>query len=169
MTGILTLNPDVHGVSAGHIATVFSSSYLNHYLPVTMLSFMGEYSLFKSDPALYHFTNLILHVVNALLLFGLIFALFGNYFVAFLTALLFAVHPLQVESVAWIAERKGVLSATFYFISLLFYVRLKKMAIARIGQHVHAFVRSIPFVKKHGCKPAVCPSPDGLFDGPQDR
>ncbi|MGB7568039.1 MAG: tetratricopeptide repeat protein [Chitinivibrionales bacterium] len=122
----IELNPDVHGVSAGHIATVFSSSYLNHYLPVTMLSFMGEYSLFKSDPALYHFTNVILHIVNALLLFGLIYALFGNYFVAFLTALLFAVHPLQVESVAWIAERKGVLSATFYFISLFSYVRFRK-------------------------------------------
>ncbi len=122
----IKLNPDVHGVSVGHIATVFTSTYLNHYLPITMLSFMGEYSLLKSDPALYHFTNLILHVVNALLLFGLIYALFGNYFVAFLTAVLFAVHPLQVESVAWIAERKGVLSATFYFISLLSYVHFRK-------------------------------------------
>jgi protein O-mannosyl-transferase len=122
----ITLNPDVHGVNARHVAKVFSSTYLNHYLPVTMLSFMGEYSLFKADPAVYHFTNLLLHIVNALLLFGLIFALSGDYSVSLLTALLFAIHPLQVESVAWIAERKGVLSATFYFPSLLSYVRYKK-------------------------------------------
>lgn len=122
----IILNPDVHGMNAGHVAKVFTSTYLNHYLPVTMLSFMGEYSLFKADPAAYHFMNLLLHVVNALLLFGLIYALSGSYSVGLLTALLFAIHPLSVESVAWIAERKGVLSATFYFISLLFYVRFKK-------------------------------------------
>jgi tetratricopeptide (TPR) repeat protein len=122
----IMLNPDAHGVNARHIAKVFTSTYLNHYLPVTMLSFMGEYSLFKADPAGYHWTNLLLHVVNALLLLGLIVALSGRYSVGLLTALLFAVHPLSVESVAWIAERKGVLSATFYFISLLSYVRYKK-------------------------------------------
>ena len=122
----VSANPDIRGVSAGHIATIFTSVYLNHYLPVTMLSYMGEYSLFKSNPAAYHFTSLLLHVINALLLFGLIHALTGNYFVSMLTALLFAIHPLRVESVAWIAEMKGVLSASFFFLSLISYVRYRK-------------------------------------------
>jgi tetratricopeptide (TPR) repeat protein len=122
----ITLNPDVHGINARHVATVFTSTYLNHYLPVTMLSFMGEYSLFKANPAGYHWTNLLLHIINALLVFALIYALSGTYSVSLLTALLFAIHPLQVESVAWIAERKGVLCATFYFSALIAYLHFRK-------------------------------------------
>ena len=137
----IMLNPDVHGINAGHVVKVFTSTYLNHYLPVTMLSFMGEYSLFKAEAAGYHWTNVLLHVVNALLLFGLIYALSGNYSVSLLTALLFAIHPLRVESVAWIAERKGVLSATFYFISLLSYVRFKKN-----GLRVYFIICMVSFV-----------------------
>jgi tetratricopeptide (TPR) repeat protein len=92
---------------------------------------MGEYSLFKADPFAYHFTNVLLHIINSLLLFGLVYALSRNHFVSLLTALLFAVHPLSVESVAWLAERKGALSAAFYFMSLLFYVRYKKNGLRR--------------------------------------
>jgi FOG: TPR repeat len=137
----ISLNPDVHGVSVDHVATVFTSTYLNHYLPITMLSFMGEYSLFKAHPFAYHCTSLLLHIINALLLFWLIYALSGNNFVSLLTALLFAIHPLSVESVAWIAERKGVLSATFYFISLLLYIRYRKS-----GMRAHYVVCMVSFV-----------------------
>jgi len=75
--------------------------------------------------------------------------------------------PLRVESVAWIAERKGVLSATFYFISLLSYVRFKKNGLGFISSYAW-FVCSFSHVKKHGRKFAVCFAPDGLFDGPRD-
>ena len=123
---LVSANPDIHRVNARTIITVFTSTYLNHYLPVTMLSFMGEYSLFKLNPAPYHATNVSLHVINALLLFGLIYLLSRNHTVSMLTALLFAIHPLRVESVAWIAERKGVLSASFYLISLISYIRYRQ-------------------------------------------
>jgi tetratricopeptide (TPR) repeat protein len=122
----VTANPDVHGFSAHNLSKIFTSAYVNHYAPLTMLSFMGEYSLFRLDPAAYHLTNVLLHIINALLVFALIYGLSGSYFTGLLTALLFAVHPLQVESVAWIAERKGVLSAAFYFAALIAYLRFMK-------------------------------------------
>ncbi|MBN1128513.1 MAG: tetratricopeptide repeat protein [Chitinispirillaceae bacterium] len=116
-------NADIHGTSFRQTIRVFSSFYLNHYAPLTMLSFMAEYSLFGAHPLPYHATNLLLHILNAVLVFAFIKTLSGNLRIGLLTALLFALHPLRVESVAWIAERKGLLSACFYFSSLLMYAR----------------------------------------------
>ncbi|MBN1130423.1 MAG: tetratricopeptide repeat protein [Chitinispirillaceae bacterium] len=118
-------NYDIREFSKRNLTAILSKSYLNHYAPITMLSFMAEYSLFGTHPLPYHATNLLLHILNASLVFVLVSALSGKRRVALLTALLFAVHPLRVESVAWIAERKGLLSACFYFSSLLMFVRYR--------------------------------------------
>lgn len=120
---LVLTNPDIHGCTIPHVVRIFSSFYLNHYEPLTMLSFMTEYTLFGPDPLPYHLTNLLLHILNALLVFMLIKTLSGSRRIGLCTALLFALHPLRVESVAWIAERKGLLCACFYYLSLLLYVR----------------------------------------------
>jgi tetratricopeptide (TPR) repeat protein len=87
---------------------------------------MVEYQFFNLNPTVYHYTNLFLHIINAILVFVLIWGLSGSYLTSLLVGLLFAVHPMRVESVAWIAERKDVLSSFFYFLSLIFYVQYIK-------------------------------------------
>jgi hypothetical protein len=87
-----------------------------------MLTYMAEYSIFKLNPFPYHLNSLLLHCINCLLVFALILTLSRNRPISFFVGLLFAIHPLRVESVAWIAERKDVLSGLFFLLSLLSYV-----------------------------------------------
>jgi tetratricopeptide (TPR) repeat protein len=124
--GYVVENPDIKGCTLHNVAKIFSSTYISNYQPLTMLTYMAEYRFFQLDPAVYHWTNVLLHITNCLLVFALIYGLSGKRPVGLVVALLFAVHPLRVESVAWIAERKDVLSAFFYFLSLLSYLRYKK-------------------------------------------
>ena len=100
----------------------YPAHYVNHYLPLTMLTYMAEYQFFQLNPAIYHSTNLLFHIINCLLVFTLIYCLSGKYLTSFLVAMLFAIHPLRVESVVWVAERKDVLSSFFTFLSLLSYI-----------------------------------------------
>ena len=91
--------------------------------PVVFTSFWLEYRFWGLNPSGYHATNVVLHGVNAALVFWLALALGGTPWIASLTAVLFAVHPMQVESVAWITERKNVLSAFFGLAAFLAYLR----------------------------------------------
>ncbi len=92
------------------------------YLPLTYLSYAVEYHFFQLNPAVYHTTNLILHILNSLLVFWLVLMLSRNVFIAFFTSIFFAIHPLRVESVVWICERKDVLYSFFFFASIISYV-----------------------------------------------
>jgi tetratricopeptide (TPR) repeat protein len=116
----VTANPDIRGLTVRNAVKAFSSSY-GYYQPLTMLTYMADYGIRGLDPAVFHATSLFLHVVNALLVFLLLYRLSGSCAAGAAAALLFAVHPLRVESVAWITERKDVLSATFFLLSLLAY------------------------------------------------
>lgn len=118
----ITANPDIKAITPRTVLKVFSSSYVGNYQPVTMLTYMIDYKLFRLHAAGYHFTSIFFHVLNGVLVFWLIYELSGSYLVSFLTAALFAVHPLRVESVAWIAERKDVVASFFYFSSLILYI-----------------------------------------------
>jgi len=124
--GYVVDNPDIKGCTFHNVVKVFSSTYVGNYQPLTMLSYMAEYRFFQLNPLVYHCTNLLLHIINCLLVFALFYGLSGKQLTSLLVALLFAVHPMRVESVAWIAERKDVLSAFFYFLSLLSYLRYVK-------------------------------------------
>lgn len=110
-----------YGFSLENIKWAFTFTDISYWHPLTNLSHMMDCQLFgvKSGPHL--LVNLTLHIFNALLLFLIILRLTGAGFKAALIAILFAVHPLNVESVAWVAERKTVLSALFLLAAIYFY------------------------------------------------
>ena len=118
----VTNNPDIAAFTLKNLANIFSSTYVGNYQPLTMLAYMAEFHFFRLNAAAYHSTSLALHIVNVALVFSLFLALSRHHLTSLLVAFLFAVHPFRVESVAWIAEQKDLLSALFYLLSLRFYV-----------------------------------------------
>jgi Flp pilus assembly protein TadD len=95
----------------------------NYWAPLTWLSHMLDFELYGKDPGGHHWNSLLLHILNALLLFGIMKKTTGALWRSGLVAALFAVHPLHVESVAWVAERKDVLSTFFWLLGMLAYTR----------------------------------------------
>ena len=122
----ITSNPLITDVNYKNIMAIFGSFNLGNYHPLVLLSYMIEYHFFKLNPFIYHLDNLLLHICNSLLLFYFIFLLSKSTVVSFLTALLFGIHPLHVESVAWVTERKDVLFTFFYFSAGICYLLYKK-------------------------------------------
>lgn len=118
----VTNNSLIASLSFRNIKRIFTSFYIDGYQPITLLSFLFEYHFFNLDPLFYHLTNLILHLFNCTLVFWLIFSISGRASISFITTILFAVHPLQVETVAWISERKGLLYVFFYLASIISYI-----------------------------------------------
>src|SRR3989339_240809 len=112
----------IRELSLKSIVNFFTSYDIVLYNPLVSLSFAIEYKFFKLNPHAYHLTNLILHLINCLLVFWLIVLLSKKASVSFIVALLFGIHPLHVESVAWISERKDVLYALFYLGSIISYI-----------------------------------------------
>lgn len=92
------------------------------YMPIVYLSFSLEYHFFKANPKIYHSTNLMLHILNCLVVLLFVFVLTGNRLSSFAVSLFFGIHPMHVESVAWISERKDLLYAFFFILSLLSYL-----------------------------------------------
>ena len=120
----VTNNPDVlHGLEAGSILWAFKTFCAGNWHPATWLSHMLDCQLFGERPGAHHLVSLALHVANAALLFLVLFRMTKARWRSFLVAALFAFHPLHVESVAWIAERKDVLSTFFLMLTLWAYVR----------------------------------------------
>src|SRR5262249_23105324 len=94
--------------------------------PLTWISHMVDVSLFGVKPGPHHLTNAVFHAANTVLLFLLLKAMTGAFWRSAVVAGLFGLHPLHVESVAWVAERKDVLSAFFFILTLLAYVGYAK-------------------------------------------
>jgi tetratricopeptide (TPR) repeat protein len=119
----VTDNPEVQGgLSLSSIAWAFTHTRANNWHPVTWLSHMADYQIAELDPAYHHFTSVALHLANAILLFALLNRLTGRRWRSAFVAALFAAHPLHVESVAWVAERKDVLSTLFWLLTTMAYV-----------------------------------------------
>src|ERR1700733_886561 len=115
-------NPAIqHGVSPDSVAWAFKTSHASNWNPVTWISHMVDYSLYGLKPGGHHLTNLIFHTANAVLLFLVLWQLTGTQWRSALVAALFAWHPLHVESVAWISERKDVLSTFFWLLTMMAY------------------------------------------------
>ena len=126
--GYLIENPHVkNGLSWSGIIWAFTSGYASNWHPLTWISHMVDCQLFGLNPAGHHLMNLLFHTANTLLLFILLNYLTGAIWRSAFVAALFAWHPLHVESVAWASERKDVLSAFFWMLSLIAYVRYAKV------------------------------------------
>ena len=121
--GYVTENPLVKaGLSLSGIKWAFTTFDQSNWHPLTWLSYMLDKELYGLNPLGFHLTNLLLHLVNVLLLLIVFSRMTGSLWKSAFVAGLFAVHPLHVESVAWIAERKDVLSTFFWLSAMWAYV-----------------------------------------------
>lgn len=117
-------NPHLRSNSLGDtVRWAFTSYDLANWHPMTWLSHAADVRMFRSDPSGHHDVNLLLHIVNALLLFWVLLHATGYAGRSFMVAALFALHPINVETVAWIAERKNILSLFFLLLALGAYRR----------------------------------------------
>jgi tetratricopeptide (TPR) repeat protein len=137
-------NPWFKELSVENVKSMFASYYMGNYHPLSILSLSIDYQINGIDkkgnvnPKIYHYTNLLLHVLNTLLVFWLVFLLFSKLEIAVISSLLFGLSTLHVESVAWISERKDVLYALFFIASLIAYVYYIKHR--KIKYYIYAFV-----------------------------
>ena len=111
------------GLSAANVIWAFGSGHASNWHPLTWLSHQLDATLFGLKPGPQHLVNVVFHAFNAVLLFLVLRRMTGAHWPSALVAALFAVHPLRVESVAWISERKDVLSGLFLLLTLGAYVR----------------------------------------------
>ena len=107
----------------GNVSAFFNSFYFGNYHPITIFSYSIIYQFSELSPLLYHLVNILFHVLNSLLVFYLIKELLKNINLALIVALLFGIHPMHVESVAWISELKDVQYTFFFLISALYYLK----------------------------------------------
>jgi protein O-mannosyl-transferase len=125
-------NPHIQqGLTLPGLTWSFTTVHDGNWIPLTWLSLTLDTSLYGIRPGGYHLTNVFLHIANALLLFAALAVATGSQPRSAFVAALFVLHPLHVESVAWIAERKDVLSTCFGLLSLLAYVRFAKTGTLR--------------------------------------
>jgi tetratricopeptide (TPR) repeat protein len=110
------------GLSIPNVRWAFTTPHVGNWLPLTWLSFMLDCQLFGANPGWMHLVNLLLHIANTLLLFAVLKKMTGSLWPSAFVAALFALHPLHVESIAWITERKDVLSTLFLLLTLAAYV-----------------------------------------------
>ena len=122
------------GINWGTVRWAFTTFYLGTWNPLTWLSHALDCQLFQLNPAGHHDVNLLLHVINVVLLFWVLLRATGCPGRSFMVAALFALHPINVESVAWIAERKNTLSLLFFLLALGAYRWYTRQP--RIGRYV---------------------------------
>ncbi|MCH9003583.1 MAG: hypothetical protein IIC02_13515, partial [Planctomycetes bacterium] len=130
----LVNNDAFRGLSLEHLRWMFTTAYTGHFQPLSWVSFAIDWYIWDLTPFGYHLTNLLLHVATGILFFFLVRRLFAialprlpdasRNLGALASALLFSVHPLRVESVAWATERRDVLSAVWLMAALCFYLKM---------------------------------------------
>lgn len=119
-------NPLIRNLSAANIKRIFTEIYFGNYQPLHIFSYAIEYHFYKLNPAGYHTTSLLMHLIVTVLVCWFIFVLTENATIALIATLLFGIHPLHVESIAWAAERKDLLYAIFFISALINYVNYIK-------------------------------------------
>jgi Flp pilus assembly protein TadD len=118
----VTENPHIRqGLTVDTIAWALTSTEQANWHPLTWISHALDVSLFHLNPAGHHFTSVMLHAINVVLLYLLLIWATGRFGASLFVAALFALHPINVESVAWVAERKNILCTTFFFFTLWSY------------------------------------------------
>jgi Flp pilus assembly protein TadD len=120
----VTANPDIqHGLNWPSIKWALTTGHGANWHPLTWVSHMIDYEFYGLKPAGHHLTSLLLHMANSVLLFLLLNRMTGALWRSAWVAAVFALHPLRVESVVWVAERKDVLSTFFWMLTVGAYVR----------------------------------------------
>src|SRR5262245_12561196 len=143
----LVMNPGWTSVRHFFVEVLHPSSVAGYYLPLSMTSLMTDVALGgrPDDLTVFHRTNLALHVINTLLVLVILYRLFGALMPAAITALLFGIHPLTVEPVAWVGERKTLLATCFALASLWTWLlslgpRRSGWRIASVGSYLLALL-----------------------------
>jgi len=127
-------NPQVvRGLTSEGIGWAFTHAHASNWHPLTWISHMLDCEVYGLSPWGHHLTNVLLHAATAILLFLVLLRMTGRFFPSAFVALVFAIHPLRAESVAWVAERKDVLSGLFFMLTLGAYVEYVR--------HPFSFVR----------------------------
>ena len=117
-------NPAIRqGLSPDGIHWAFTTTHGSQWAPMTWISYLADYQLYGLKPQGYHLTNVLLHSATTILLFLVLWRMTGQLWPCAFVAAVFAVHPLHVESVAWLSERKGLLSGLFFVLTLGAYVQ----------------------------------------------
>ena len=133
----VTENPVITDLSSSNLSTIFGDYVAYNYHPLTIFSLALQYRVGGANPAVYHWTNILFHLLNIVLVFHLIWLLSGGKLLpTAVSAFLFGLHPMHVESVAWIASHKDVLYGFFFLASLVFYVKYvhaKKAALLAVS------------------------------------
>ncbi|MBI4634331.1 MAG: glycosyltransferase family 39 protein, partial [Deltaproteobacteria bacterium] len=156
-TQYVAKNPQVQGgLTLGGIRWAFTTSHAGYWHPLTWLSHMLDYQLFGLQASWHHLMNLFFHLANTLLLFVVLRRMTRGLWQSAFVSALFALHPLHVESVAWVAERKDVLSAFFWILTMGAYARyVERRGIRRylpvlvffiLGLMSKPMVVTVPFV-----------------------
>jgi len=135
-------NPDYRGLSPTHLKWMFRTFLMGHYQPLSWVTLGLDYVVWGMNPFGYHLTSLLLHALGVCVFFEVLRTLFGlvaglqgvdekaKLRAAFIGALFFGIHPLRVESVVWITERRDVLCGVFFLLSILMYLRMHERASA---------------------------------------
>jgi Tfp pilus assembly protein PilF len=120
----ITSNQEIqHGLTAESVRWAFQSGAASNWHPLTWLSHLADVDLYGMNPAGHHLTSVLLHAINGVLLFLILRSVTAAYWRSLVVAALFALHPLRVESVAWVSERKDVLSTLFWMLTVWAYIR----------------------------------------------
>jgi hypothetical protein len=150
-------NPHVAaGLTWGGVSWAFTAFHAGYWIPLIWLSHMLDVQLYGMNAGLHHVTNVLLHIVNTILLFGLLYRVTGALGRSAFVAALFAVHPLHVESVVWVTERKDVLSTLFWMLTLWAYIGyarqprwdryLRLLLLVALGLMAKPMLVMLPFV-----------------------
>jgi protein O-mannosyl-transferase len=151
----IVANPQVQqGVTWGTVKWAFTTFHAGYWHPLTWLSHAADCQLFHLNPAGHHYVNVLLHAINVVLLFLVLRSATGSTAPSLVVAGLFALHPMNVESVAWAAERKNVLSMFFFLLAMLAYNRY-----VRTGRRAFYFCVVILFVLGLMAKPQIVTLP----------
>ncbi len=140
--GYIVKNDYIKSLDGESLKAIFTEFYMSNYHPLTTLTYAIEYSIVGEDVFLYHFNNFWMHLVNIILVFFLVKMLIrkGSIWIPTIVALFFAIHPMHVESVAWISERKDMLYTMFFLLGLIQYLKYIRAEKGKLKPYILLFV-----------------------------
>lgn len=137
----VTINPNVQQLDKESVKSMFTSTVIGGYTPLTTLTFALEVNQWGLNPKVHHLNNILLHLLCTMLAFILLKSLGINSFIVVVATFLFAIHPMRVESVVWITERKDVLYGAFFLLSAILYIRF-----STTGKYLYYVLALLAFI-----------------------